>query len=100
MNEVTGSCVRAEFPFLTPPYLASTVEDVHNRLLASVMVDSSPGAWLDYKKSTPQGRIDEEFRCNGSTAFRTRRLGGAQVELLRADNANRFVLDHGLSDWS
>jgi hypothetical protein len=64
------------------------------------MVDSSPSAWLDNKNTAPQGRFDEEFRCNGSTAFRTRRLGGAKVELLWADNANRFVLDHGLSDWS
>ena len=68
MNEVTGSCVRAEFPSLTPPYLANAVEDVRDRLLASVMVDSCPRAWLDFENTAPQGRIDEKLWRNRGAA--------------------------------
>jgi hypothetical protein len=100
MNEVTGPCVGVKFTSLTPSDVADSVENERNRLLAPVMMDSRPSAGLDRKNAAPQGRIDEGYRCNSRAAFRTRRLGGAKVELRGADNANCFVIDHGSSGWS
>src|SRR4029077_4094748 len=99
VNEVTGPGARDEFALCSPAYVAVSREYVRNRLLISVMVDSRPGAGLDFKSAAPQGRIDKEFRRNRGAAFRTRRLCGTEVELLRADNVDRLELSHGPSEW-
>ena len=99
MNEVTGVGVRDEFALCSPAYVAVSGEYVRDRLLVSVMVDSRPRAGLDFKNATPQDRIDEKFRRNSGSAFRTRRLCGTEVELLRANNVDRIELSHGPSEW-
>jgi hypothetical protein len=62
MNEVTSSSGRQVFPARTPADFADARQDVSDRLLLAVMVNSGAGARLDFEQRAPHRRFDAEPR--------------------------------------
>lgn len=88
MDEVTSSCRRGTFSLLTPPDFANAREDVRNRLLLPVMVNSGAGFRQDFEQSTPQYRIDAKLWCYRRQTLRADGLRRSGIELCRTDDTN------------
>jgi hypothetical protein len=55
MNEITGLCARDKFPVFAPADFANAREDVGDRVLLSVMMNSSSRSRLYLEHSAPDG---------------------------------------------
>lgn len=69
MNEIAGACTRDRFASFAPADFADAGEDVSDRLLLSMMMDSRPRSRLHLEQSAPDGRCNAERRRDGGATF-------------------------------
>src|SRR5258708_16141167 len=94
MDEIAGFRGRGTFSPRAPADFANARQDVGNRLLLAMMVNSRAGSRLDLEQPAPQHRVDAELwrdRCQAHRAWRLRRF---LVEPGRADNADGGIGCH------
>jgi hypothetical protein len=89
MDKISGLCVRDRFSSFTPAHLADVRENVRDRLLFSVMMNSRPGSWFHFKQPAPDGRRNTERRRYRGTTLRARSLRCCPIESSRADDVDR-----------
>src|SRR5262245_24815404 len=98
MNEIAGLCACRKFSSFTPTHFASAGEDVGDRLLLSMVVNSSPRSRSDSEQTAPDSRRDAQRGSYSRTAFGARCLGGPGIELRRADDMDGRSCTHGVPD--
>src|SRR5437879_5843614 len=98
MNEIAGLRARDRLSSLAPAYFADAGEDVSDRLLLSMMMNSRPRSRLYLEQTAPNRRRDAERRCDGRATFRARRLRRTSIEFSWADDVNCIRGVHGVSD--
>src|SRR5229473_5864471 len=62
MNEIAGLGARDGFAFGAPAYFADAGQDVSDRLLLAVMVNSCTLSWFDLEQTAPHCRSDAQRR--------------------------------------
>ena len=92
MDEIAGFRARAVFSPRAPADFADARQDVCDRLLLSMMVNSRTGSRLDLEQPAPQRRFDAELRRDRGQAHGAWRLCRSFVESGWADNANWEVI--------
>ena len=98
MNEITGLRACREFSSFAPPNFADAGENVGDRLLQSMMVNSCPGSRIDLEQSAPDSRRYAELGSDSRTAYGARRLCRSEIELRRADDVDGSSFAHGVPD--
>jgi len=88
MNEIAGLRSRDRFSLFAPADFADAGEDVGDRLLLSVMMDSRPRSRLYFEQAAPDCRRDAERGRDSGATFGARRLSCALIEFSRADDVN------------
>lgn len=97
MNEIPGRRASGKLASFAPAYLACAGEDVSDRLLVPMMMNSGPRSRLDLEQAAPDRGRDADFRRNGGSAFRARRLCRSAVKLTRTDDVNSRRCAHGVT---
>jgi hypothetical protein len=98
MNEIAGPRTRPMFSLRAPAYFADAGENVGNRLLLSVMVNSCPRSGFHLEQAAPDRRSDTERRRDCRASFGARRLRGRAIEFIRADDMDCSSKIHGVPD--
>jgi hypothetical protein len=88
MNEIAGLGDRGEFSCGAPANLAVAGENVCNRILLAVMMNSGPRSRHHLEHAAPDGRSDTQRWRDRGAAFRARGLRRSAVEFGGADNSD------------
>src|SRR5437016_6449496 len=88
MDEVAGLRRPGMLSPRPPADFADARQDVGDRLLLAMMVNSGTGARFDLEQSAPQRRLDAGLRRNRGQAHGAGRLCGSLIEFGWTDNAN------------
>src|ERR1700761_5575503 len=94
VNKVAGLRCCAVFAAATPADLAHTRQDISDRLLLAVMMDTSSRPRFDLEQTAPKRRLNAELWRNRGKTDGTRRLCRAQVEAIGADDSNWGIFGH------
>ena len=86
MDEVASLCARDEFAAFTPADFADAGEDVCDRLLLSMMMNSCPRSRLYLEQAAPDRRCDAQCGRDSRATFGAPRLCCSAIELSRADD--------------
>jgi hypothetical protein len=97
MDEISGFPARRAFALRTPADFAVAGEDIGDRLLLAMMMNTCAGSRQDLEQAAPQRRSDAELRGYSRQAHRAWRLCRPAVEFGRADNANWGIVCHELT---
>ena len=100
MNEIASFRARCRFSLCTPAYFADARQDVCDRLLLSVMVNSCTRSRFYLERTAPDCRSDAQCRRDSRTTFGAWRLGRSGIELSRADDMDGCRCTHGVPDHS
>src|ERR1700704_5235927 len=98
MNEVASLRVCGIFSSCAPAYFAAPGEDVCDRLLLSMMMNSCPRTWFHLEQTAPDGRSDAQCWRDRRATFGAGRLCGSGIELDRADDVDCGRYTHGVQD--
>ena len=97
MNEIAGFRSRREFTPHSPADFTDARQDIGDRLLLSMMMNSRAGARSHLEQSAPQHRLDAELWRDRRQAHRSWRLRRSLIESGRTDNADGRICDHVLA---
>ena len=98
MNEIASFRARCRFSLCTPAYFADARQDVCDRLLLSVMVNSCTRSRFNLERTAPDCRSDAQCRRDSRATFGARRLCCFMVEFIRADDMDCGGGIHGVPD--
>lgn len=94
MNKFAGLRTAGVFSTRAPTDLTKSLQDVSNRLLRSVMMNSRSRPWPYLEEATPQGRVRAAFRRYRGQTLRTGCLRGSRGEVRGTDDTNRRIAFH------
>src|ERR1700736_3838002 len=94
MNEVAGLRAAGVFPTRAPTDLTKSLQDIGDRLLRSMMVNSRSRPRPYLEEATPQDRFRAGFRRDRSQTLRTGCLRGSRGEVRGTDDTNRRIAFH------
>jgi len=98
MDEIAGLRAGAVFASRAPTDLANARQDIGDRLLLAMMVDTRTSSRLHLEQPAPHLRCDAERRRDRGKTHRARSLRRSWIECGWADNANARAFSNHIHD--